>query len=80
MENLIEGVIFLTEEVGKLKIKLKKSESESNQYRDWWLKNREEIKVLEEYIEDLQDKYDINKEKKSNLIMQKSNEINENIK
>jgi hypothetical protein len=53
MENLGSGVLFLLEEIGKLKKELESEKVDSENYRKWWRSSLEIIEELKEQLEQL---------------------------
>ena len=51
MENLGSGVLFLLEEIGKLKRELELQKVDSENYRKWWRSSLDEIAKLKEQLE-----------------------------
>jgi hypothetical protein len=51
MEDLGSGVLFLLEEIGKIKRELEIKKVDSENYRKWWRSSLEEITELKGQLE-----------------------------
>jgi hypothetical protein len=53
MENLGSGILFLLEQIVKLKKELESEKVDSENYRKWWRSSLEIIEELKEQLEQL---------------------------